>query len=127
MHVDPQDGFDDTFVISSATALTMGEQLLFLMNTVAQNLPEAELRMLRNSLGQSLALADDLLYSISLSSRLDVLTINGGTYAVSSAFCPFFIPASNKGTAPPVSDLASTAGGSRSLGKTSARILNVGC
>ena len=89
MRTDPQDGSGDTFVVSSATALTVGEQLLFIMNTVAQNLPESELCILRDSLSQSLALADDLLYNFSLSSRLDVLTINDGTYVVSSVFVPF--------------------------------------
>lgn len=42
-------------------------------------------------------------------------------------FCPFFIPSSHKGTAPPISGPANTAGRARNHGKTSARIFNVGC
>jgi hypothetical protein len=70
---------DDTFVISSSTALSMGEHLLDLLSTLIQNLPESELRTMRDALNHSVTLADELLYNISLSSPFDTLTINDGT------------------------------------------------
>jgi hypothetical protein len=69
---------DDTFVISSSTALGMAEYLLALLNTVVQNLPASDLRRMRNAMDQSVTLIDDLLYSISISSTFDTLTISDG-------------------------------------------------
>ena len=82
---------DDTFVISLSTALGMGEYLVALLNTVIQNLPELELRMMRNTLEQSVALADDLLFNISISSPFDTLTINDGAHILLSACGCFLI------------------------------------
>lgn len=69
---------DDTFVVSSSTALNMGEHLLALLNTVIQNLPEQELRKMREALYQSVSFTDDLLYNISISSTFDMLTVSDG-------------------------------------------------
>ena len=87
---------EDTFVVSSSTALGMGEYLLALLNTVVQNLPESELRKMRDALDQSLTLADDLLISISLSSPFDTLALDNGTCPLPSVSGrPFYFLISN--------------------------------
>lgn len=74
--VSPMHFHDDTFTISSLTALGMGEHLLILLNTVVQNLPEAELRKMRSALNRSLTAADNILYNMALSSSVDALTVS---------------------------------------------------
>ena len=87
----PPETQDDTFVISSSTALGMGEYTLALLNIIIQNLPESELRRMRDALYHSVSLADDLLYNISISSTFDVLTINDGICVLLSVFRCFLL------------------------------------
>ena len=57
----------------------MGQHLLVLLNTIIRNLPESELHRVRNAMGQSVTLADELLEKMSLLSTFDTLTVNDGT------------------------------------------------
>lgn len=68
----------DDLVISSSTALAISENLLAILNTIIQSLPEHELRKLRSTIEQSVRLADDLLYNLSVSSTFHMLTMNDG-------------------------------------------------
>lgn len=72
---------EDVFVVTSSTGLQMAESLLRLLDTVVGNLPEAELRRIRNAMEHSVRLADDLLFSISISSGFEMLTTNDGVCA----------------------------------------------
>ena len=69
----------DDLVISSSTALAISENLLAILNTIIQSLPEHELRKLRSTIEQSVHLADDLLYNLSVSSTFHMLNMNDGT------------------------------------------------
>ena len=69
---------NDIFTVPSCTALAMGEHLLLLLNTVARNLPECELRKMRSAMEHSVRLADELLYNLKIS-NFDTLIMNGGT------------------------------------------------
>ena len=66
---------DDTFLISSSTALGMSEHLIHLLDTIVENLPEAELRKVRGALERSVRAADDILYNMTISSTFDILTL----------------------------------------------------
>lgn len=82
---------DDTFIISSSTALGMAEYLLTLLNTVTQNLPEPELHKMRDAMDHSVALVDERLHSMAVSSAFDALTVDDGTCVFPSALvfpCP---------------------------------------
>lgn len=79
---------NDTFIVSSSTALSMGEHLVLLVNTVIQNLPESELRRMRSALEDSVRLADDLIYNILISSTFNMLTLNDGAQT-QLPFCPY--------------------------------------
>ena len=76
---------DDTFLISSSTALGMAENLVVLLNTVVKNLPEPELRQVRGALENSVRLADELLYNIAISSTFEMLTLSDGMFSLPSA------------------------------------------
>ena len=76
---------DDTFLISSSTALGMAENLVILLNTVVKNLPEPELRQVRGALENSVHLADELLYNIAISSTFEMLTLSDGMFSLPSA------------------------------------------
>lgn len=69
---------DDVFLLSSSTALVMGENLVHLLNTVVRNLPESELRKIRDALERSVRIADGLLYNMTISSTFDMLTLSNG-------------------------------------------------
>jgi hypothetical protein len=97
-----QTAHDDAFVISSTTALGMGEHLLSLLDTLIQNLPESELREMRRGLNQSRALVDGLLSNIALSSPFDALTVSDGMCILSS-FSDSYLLRLNKFPPPSVS------------------------
>lgn len=78
------------FVVSSSTALEMAEHLLGVLNTIVLNLPELELRSVRNAMGRSVTLADDLLCNLSISSAFEILT-NDGTCAASLLVASYFL------------------------------------
>lgn len=71
---------DDTFLVSSATALGMAENLIIVLNSIMGNLPESELRRVRSAMEHSVRVADDILYNAALTSTFDVLTLNDGMY-----------------------------------------------
>ena len=71
---------DDIFTVSSSTALTIAENLVFLLSTVVSNLPEAELREIRDALEHTIHVADDLLFNMTVSSSFDTLALNDGLY-----------------------------------------------
>lgn len=71
---------DDVFTVSSSTALAMAENLLLSLNIVVGNLPEIELRKIRDALENSLRVTDDLLFNITICSAFDVLTLGDGMY-----------------------------------------------
>lgn len=71
---------DDIFTISSSTALGMAENLVLLLNSLVKNLPERELRKVRNALERTVHVADDLLLNITISSGFNMLTLSDGVY-----------------------------------------------
>jgi hypothetical protein len=56
----------------------MAENLLYLLNTVIGNLPESELRTVRDAVQNSLRVADDQLLNHSISSTFDMLSVGEG-------------------------------------------------
>ena len=70
---------DDLFVITSSTSLKMAENLVLVLETFIQNLPEEELRKLRDRMEHSLQVADDILFNIA-TAGFDMLSISDGTY-----------------------------------------------
>ena len=68
----------DDPVILPPTALAIGENLVAILNTIISNLPENELRKMRFAVEQSVRLADDLLYNLSVSSTFYMLNMNEG-------------------------------------------------
>jgi len=71
---------DDVFLVSSPTALGMAENLVLVVNTMIRNLPEGELRRMRNSLVNSVRLVDDTLCNIAISSTFDMLSVSEGVF-----------------------------------------------
>jgi hypothetical protein len=67
---------DDTFTVTSSTALGMAESLVDLLNRLVLNLPEAELHVVRAALEQSVGIADELLQNISISSTFETLSVD---------------------------------------------------
>ena len=70
---------DDLFVVTSSTSLKMAENLVLVLETFIQNLPEEELRKLRDRMEHSLHVADDILFNIA-TAGFDMLSISDGTY-----------------------------------------------
>lgn len=56
----------------------MAQNLLLLLNTIAGNLPESELRQIRGALVNSVRIADDALCNMTISTTFDMLTFNDG-------------------------------------------------
>lgn len=73
--VNPQ---EDLFVVTSSTALGMAEDLMRLLSTIMENLPEAELRRIRGSLERSINDVDDLLLRRSVFYGFKVFSIGEG-------------------------------------------------
>lgn len=58
-------------------ALGIGEQLVIVLNSIIQDLPEDELLEIRSTLERSIGLVDDVLYQVSLS-NFEMLTVSDG-------------------------------------------------
>lgn len=114
-----QQTHDDIFILSSYTAVGMAEYLLAILNTVIHNLPEPELRKMRESLDRSVTRADELLYNIAISSSFEMLTVDDGMCILPSAFCHFPIFSSRKAST--FGGPVRTATSSRSPGKVAAK------
>ena len=71
---------DNVFTISSLTALGMAENLILLLNSLVENLPERELRKVRDALERTVHIADNLLLNMTISSGFDMLTLSDGVY-----------------------------------------------
>ena len=69
---------EDLFIVTSSTALAMALNLMGLLNTIVESLPEPELRTIRDAMEQSIHTADDLLFNFSISSDFDMLTVGEG-------------------------------------------------
>ena len=50
------------------------------LDTVLNNLPELELRKIRDALEHSVGVADDILFNMTISSGFDILTLSDGLY-----------------------------------------------
>lgn len=71
---------DDIFIVSSSTALGIAKNLVHTLDTVLNNLPELELRKIRDALEHSVGVADDILFNMTISSGFDILTLSDGLY-----------------------------------------------
>ena len=71
---------NDVFIVSASTGLEMAENLLLTLNTIIKNLPEPELRTMRDELEVSLYTADDLLLNIIISSDFETLSVSSSVY-----------------------------------------------
>ena len=71
----------DLFVLTSSTSFRMAENLLRVLDSFIQNLPEEELRKLRDAMEHSVHVADDILFSFS-AAAFDTLSISEGRYRI---------------------------------------------
>ena len=81
---------DDLVTLSSATALGIGENLIFSLMTIMVNLPEFELRKIHEGLIEGVQVADSLLRNLSIASGFEMLTMNDGTSVQHRILTQFF-------------------------------------
>lgn len=70
---------DDIFILSSATALGIGESLILTLISIIVNLPEHELHLLRRGIANVLHIADDQLQNLSIPPGFEMLSLSDGT------------------------------------------------
>src|ERR1700753_1460234 len=70
---------NNTFIVSSTTALSMGEHLIHALNNIVVNLPVPELHKICGELRRTVRVAEDILYSEDIPAGFDMLTLNDGT------------------------------------------------
>ncbi|KAF9779416.1 hypothetical protein BJ322DRAFT_1024327 [Thelephora terrestris] len=91
---------DDIFSIASSTAVGMGENLVTTLNTIIMNLPEADLRKVRDAVNRSLQLADDLLHHFPISPAFEFVSTSDGGLIQLRFFVHVYIPLVTELTTP---------------------------
>ena len=71
----------DLFVITASTSFRMAENLLRVLESFIQNLPEDKLRRLRDAMEHSVRVADDILFNFS-TSAFEALSVSDGWYRI---------------------------------------------
>lgn len=85
---------EDLFTVTASTALGMAQNLMSNLDAIIESLPEPELRMIREVMRRSLTTADHLLFSLSLTSDFEMLTVSEGMYGFQLSVIRVYPPSS---------------------------------